>query len=547
MADKKDIIAQAQTGTGKTAVFGLPLIEKLDPRSRDVQAIILAPTRELVIQVTEEIDSLKGDSGITTAAIYGGQFIQVQLRKLRDGVSIVVGTPGRVQDHIRRGSLVLSNIRYFILDEADEMLNMGFIDDIEEILKGTPKEKRILLFSATMPKRIKKLAENYMGEYDHVRSEINITTDLTEQIYFEVSRRDKMEALSRILDIETDFYGIIFCKTKADVDELNTSLQEKGYKVDNLHGDISQPLREKILGKFRNKKINILVATDVAARGIDVEDLTHVINYSIPNNPEAYVHRIGRTGRAGKKGTAITFVTPAEFKKMDFIKRFTKADIRRKGVPNKNEMVGIKKKRVEEHLGKILETKESEGYRTWARQLMEGSSEEDLISALLKYSFGKDLEEGSDHFRREKNDFKKWKKGEERPPQPVEHEKRLDNRTKKSYEKVQRTEKLPLKQDDNTSQREIRLFIALGKKQKMNRFRIIEMIQERNDISEDRIGDIEIHGDFSFVTVPARDGKSILKSFRKSMMGKEPLVRKANEEWNKRGERKKASRRKGRN
>ncbi len=224
MENKVDIIAQAQTGTGKTAVFALPLIEKLDPDTKDVQAIILAPTRELVIQVCEEIESLKGTSNVRTAPIYGGQYIDIQLRKLRRGVHIVVGTPGRILDHIRRKTLILDKIQYFILDEADEMLNMGFIEDIEEVLKGTPKEKRVLLFSATMPNRIKKLAESFMGKYTHLRSEPQLTTDLTEQIYFEVRHREKFDALTRVLEIENDFYGIIFCKTKADVDELNTKL-----------------------------------------------------------------------------------------------------------------------------------------------------------------------------------------------------------------------------------------------------------------------------------------------------------------------------------
>ena len=288
-----------------------------------------------------------------------------------------MGTPGRILDHIRRKTLILDRIEYFILDEADEMLNMGFIEDIEEIMEQTPKQKRVLLFSATMPKRIKKLAENYMGEYTHVRSEPQLTTDLTEQIYFEVRQKEKLDALLKILELESDFYGIIFCKTKADVEDLTNKLIEKGMKADNLHGDISQPLREKILGKFRNRKINILVATDVAARGIDVGDLTHVINYAIPNDPESYVHRIGRTGRAGKKGTAITFVTPSEFRKMKFIKKFTQAEIVKQKVPERQEIVDLRKKKVESDIERMLSQKETEGYRAWARELMEGSGGED--------------------------------------------------------------------------------------------------------------------------------------------------------------------------
>jgi ATP-dependent RNA helicase DeaD len=242
-----DIIAQAQTGTGKTAAFALPLIERVKPDSRKTQAIILAPTRELVIQVCEEIISLKGESNLSVAPIYGGQAIELQLKKLRQGVSIIVGTPGRVLDHINRGSLDLDEVQYFILDEADEMLNMGFIEDIEKIFGYTPEDKRVLLLSATMPDRIKKLAEKYMGNYTHLKTRTEPTTDLTDQVYFEVARQDKLEALSRIIDMESDFYGMVFCRTKIEVDELATKLIERNYPADALHGDISQSQREKIL------------------------------------------------------------------------------------------------------------------------------------------------------------------------------------------------------------------------------------------------------------------------------------------------------------
>jgi len=273
-----DIIAQAQTGTGKTAAFALPLLEKIDPAVKGVQAIILAPTRELVIQVCEEINSLKGSKNFVVTSIYGGQAIENQLKLLKRGVSIVVGTPGRILDHISRGSLKLNNIKYFILDEADEMLNMGFIDDIETILESTPKEKRVLLFSATMPDRIKKLSKRYMRESSHIKTQTQLTGNLTDQIYFEVANRDKFEALCRIIDVESDFYGLVFCRTKLSVDEVVSHLKDRGYASDGLHGDISQSKRERILDQFKRKRITILVATDVAARGIDVDNLTHVIN-----------------------------------------------------------------------------------------------------------------------------------------------------------------------------------------------------------------------------------------------------------------------------
>jgi ATP-dependent RNA helicase DeaD len=573
LENKVDIIAQAQTGTGKTAVFALPLIQTLDTRLSGVKAIILAPTRELVIQVCEEIDSLRGNSNIRTAAIYGGQSIDIQLKKLRRGVDIVVGTPGRIMDHLNRRTLVLNQIQYFILDEADEMLNMGFIEDIEEILTDTPKEKRVLLFSATMPKQIKKLAENYMGEYTHIRSEVKLTTDLTEQIYFEVSRRNKVDALTKILEIETDFYGIVFCRTKADVDELTTNLYEKGMKVDNLHGDITQTLREKILGKFRNKKINILVATDVAARGIDVEDLTHVINYSIPMNPEAYVHRIGRTGRAGKKGTAITFVTPAELRKMKFIQKFTQADIVKQQIPQRQEIVQIRKKRVEGDIEQMLTQKNTEGYRKWAKELLEESSGEDIVTALLKYSFGGDLEDRPPGERRGRDDrVRDWKR-DDRGPSDRDN-RRSDNRDKKWSEDRGRdrnrddrgpsnrdrrrpNDRGPSDRDSRRSNdrgpsdrdnrqdrppadkkpsepgeesRNTRLVMAMGKDDNLNKTRLVEMVKGKAGTDPRKISNIEILENMSYFTVPARDAKSILKFFRRTMMGKIPLIKKAGED-----------------
>ena len=388
-----DIIAQAQTGTGKTAAFGLPLIEKLDLHSKNVQAIILAPTRELVIQVCEEINSLSGDSDLSISPIYGGQNIALQLKQLKKGLNIVVGTPGRILDHIKRKSLKLNNIKYFILDEADEMLNMGFIEDIEEIFKKTPEGRRVLLFSATMPERIKKLAEKYMGEYQHLKTKTKLTTSLTNQIYFEVFQKDKFESLCRIIDVESVFYGIIFCRTKVDVNDVVSRLIDRGHSADALHGDISQAQREKILMKFRKQMISILVATDVAARGIDVINLTHVINYSIPHNPEAYIHRIGRTGRAGNQGTAITFITPAELRKLGFIKSITKADIKKKTVPKIDEVLAIKKNKISKDISETASYPIKKYFKQWANELLEEHSSIDIIGAVLEQSYGKELDE----------------------------------------------------------------------------------------------------------------------------------------------------------
>jgi ATP-dependent RNA helicase DeaD len=305
LENKKDLIGKAQTGTGKTGAFGIPIIEQIIPQSKKVQALILVPTRELAIQVTEELSSFAEAQKISIIAVYGGQPIERQISRLNRGVDIVVGTPGRIIDHLDRKTLDISKVSFVVLDEADEMLNMGFVEDIEKILQTSPKTRRTVLFSATMPSHIERLAKKYMHDYE-VIAVVNdqIGSSNIQQIYFEVSQSDKFEALFRIIDVEESFYGMVFCRTKIDADEIAHKLYNRGTRAEPIHGDLSQGQREKVLQKFRNKKVNILVATDVAARGLDVDDLTHVINYALPQDPESYMHRIGRTGRAGKLGVS---------------------------------------------------------------------------------------------------------------------------------------------------------------------------------------------------------------------------------------------------
>ena len=322
LKEQVDVVGQAQTGTGKTAAFGLPILEIVDPDVRQVQALILSPTRELAVQVAEEIDSLKGDRHLEIIPVYGGASMDLQIRKLRRGVHVVAGTPGRILDHLRRGTLDLTMLKFVVLDEADEILNMGFIEDVEAILEQTPAEKRMLLFSATMPKPILTLAERFMKDYRLVQiKQDTLTSTLTEQIYYEVREGDKLEALSRVIDMAPDFFGLVFCRTKMQSDEVGRQLIDRGYAAEVIHGDLAQKQRELILHKMREHRISILVATDVAARGIDIQDLTHVINYTIPQNPEAYIHRVGRTGRAGKIGIAMTFVTPSEARRFTYLRR----------------------------------------------------------------------------------------------------------------------------------------------------------------------------------------------------------------------------------
>ena len=350
-----NLIAKARTGTGKTAAFGLPLVQKIREDQGFPQALILTPTRELCLQVCKEIQSFSSDNFPRMASVYGGQSMGEQIRNLKKGVEIVVGTPGRVKDHIERGTLKLENISYFILDEADEMLDMGFIEDIEEIFGHANPNSRILLFSATMPPQILKIASQFMGDYEVIEEEKRPEEPLlTEQRYWVVRENEKIEALVRLIDISPDFYGLVFTQTKVDADTVCKQLDEKGYEVAALHGDIPQAQREKILYRFRNKKTRVLVATDVAARGIDIEGLTHVVNYALPFDVPTYVHRIGRTGRAGAKGLAFTFVRPEERRKLEFIKqaafKSTKGKLIEEEIPSVKEVLKIKEKKLFEQM-----------------------------------------------------------------------------------------------------------------------------------------------------------------------------------------------------
>ena len=485
LQNKKNIIAQAQTGTGKTAAFGLPILELIDPDKKGVQALILAPTRELAIQVAEEIHSLRGEKQIRTMPIYGGQSIDQQLRRLKKGVHIVVGTPGRIIDHLKRKTLNLKFIDHLILDEADEMLNMGFLEDMEEIMKHTNPEKKTLLFSATMPTRIRDLAKKYMGGYELLKAKAeNVTTDLTEQIYFEVKASDKFDALCRIVDYVNNFYGLVFCRTKMDVDELVSKLLSRGYDAEAIHGDISQAQRERTLGRFKKKSINILVATDVAARGIDVNDLSHVINFALPHDPEAYVHRIGRTGRAGKEGTAITFITPSEYKKLMYIQKVAKTRIKRSNVPSVDDIIANKREKIAEELNKALDSDLDSSYYNWAKTLLETGKPSKILAAVLSFAFEEDLNPDS---------YGKVKEFSEKP-----HD--LDTRGK------------------------ARLFVAQGKKDKLHADGLIRMVLSAVRMKSRDITDIQIMDNFSFMTVPFEYAEPLIKAFKSNRRGQKPLI-----------------------
>jgi len=483
-----NIIAQAQTGTGKTAAFGLPLIEMIKTEARNVQALILVPTRELAIQVSEEIHSLKGFKNLSVIPIYGGQSIDQQLRRLKKGVHIVVGTPGRVIDHLNRRTLKLGGIGHLILDEADEMLNMGFIEDMEEIMAHTNPEKKTLLFSATMPRKIKELARKYMEGYETLTAKREqLTSNLTEQIYFEVQASDKFEALCRIVDIELDFYGLIFCRTKSDVDHVVGHLTDRAYDAEAIHGDISQAQRERTLEKFKKQRINILVATDVAARGIDVNNLSHVINYSLPQDPESYVHRIGRTGRAGNEGTAITFITPSEYKRLMFIQRVAKTDIKKSKVPEVKEILKAKKKKIYDDLSAVLEDTIEKQYYNWAKKLLEENDATDILAALLNYSFEDDLN-----------------------PDAYGEIRAVGGRGRGGVGK------------QLDKQGKARLFVALGRKDKIAPRKLVDLIMDKVSIKSRQISDIQVMDKFSFITVPFEKAEEIVVSFKEK--GQRPLI-----------------------
>ena len=329
----QDLMAQAQTGTGKTGAFAIPIIERLAP-SKMIQCLVLTPTRELAIQVTGDFADLAKYSQVRSIAIYGGQSINVQIDKLRKGVEVAVGTPGRVMDLMRRNEISFENVRFLVLDEADRMLDMGFIDDIEWILQRVPKDRQTMLFSATLPETIRSLALRYMrSPKEVIISADSLTVPQAEQVYVNVGRKNKLWALCRILDTEKPHLAIVFCSTKRMVDLLSHKLRAYGYLVDGIHGDLTQAARDKVMAKVRAGKLKILVATDVAARGLDIEDVSHVVNYDIPENPEDYVHRIGRTARAGKSGRAITFVSSQEQHLVKAIESFGRTKIEEHDVP----------------------------------------------------------------------------------------------------------------------------------------------------------------------------------------------------------------------
>ncbi|MCB9034668.1 MAG: DEAD/DEAH box helicase [Chitinophagales bacterium] len=483
---EKDVVGQAQTGTGKTAAFSLPIIEKFDEKSKKIQALVITPTRELALQVANEIVAYKGSKRMWITTVYGGAPIGKQMSELEKGTHVVVGTPGRIIDLIKRRKLILDDVKYVVLDEADEMLNMGFIDDIELILQSCNEDRRMLLFSATMPKPILQLAKRYMKDFEKVEvQKEELTNEMIDQLYYEVGERDRFDALCRVLDVEEDFYGIIFCNTKAEVIEICNHLNDKGYYADALHGDIQQNLREKVVKNFKQNKYGVLVATDVAARGIDIQDLTHVINYGLPQDPESYVHRIGRTGRAGKTGKAIAFVSRNEKRKMLMIERISNSKMQKVNLPDAFEMVKIKKNRIKDDIESIIETEHYEEYLTFALDLLKENDPTTLVAAVLK------------HFVKDELD-------------------------PKSYKKIKEST------SENYSKKVVRLFYAKGRQDGITPKVILNELKDKTGVDSRKINDIKIMQNFSFFNTNGDDAELILAVYKKNK-GKRPIVERARE------------------
>lgn len=471
-----DVIGQAQTGTGKTAAFGIPTIEKIIDGSRHIQALVLTPTRELAIQISEEFNKIGKYKRVKTLPIYGGQSIDRQIRALKYGVQIVVGTPGRLLDHIRRNTIKLESVKILILDEADEMLDMGFVDDIEAILEQLigKEERQTLLFSATMPAPIAKLAGKYMNNPQKVTiSRENLTVPLIDQVYYET--REKLEGLCRVLDVEETGRLIIFCRTKRGVDDLVASLQARGYMSDGLHGDLSQSQRDRVMKKFREGKLEILVATDVAARGIDIDDITHVINYDIPQDHESYVHRIGRTGRAGKKGVAVTFIEPREYRQLKLIERLAKTRILRKQLPSSADILERQRELVKERLLKTLENNKFADYHTIISDLSADYDTVDIAAAALKLS--------------------------------VEGFKDKEEEISSISSRMENT---------GGSPGMVRLFMNIGRSQKIRPEDIVRAFASEADIPGNIIGVINIYDRFTFVEVPEDVAERVLSVMHKN-------------------------------
>ena len=487
-----DVVGQAQTGTGKTAAYTIPMLMKIDPQIKKPQAIVLCPTRELAVQVAEEIRKLaKYMSDIKVSPVYGGQEIVRQIKSLKTGVQIIVGTPGRVMDHMRRKTVKFDNINMVILDEADEMLDMGFREDMETILTETPQDRQTVMFSATMPKAIMDIARNFQKDarvIKVVRKELTVSN--IEQFYYEVRPKNKTEVLCRLIDIYNPRLSVVFCNTKRQVDELISELKGRGYFADGIHGDMKQQQRDRVMDDFRSGNVDILIATDVAARGIDVDDVDMVFNYDIPQDEEYYVHRIGRTGRAGRSGMALSFISGKEVYKLKDIERYCKTKILAKPVPSLDD---VKNTKLDNMFDKIKQTIEEGGLTDMVNLVEEHVNQEeytsmDMAAALLKMLIGDTLD------------------------------------------RVDEVEDFHFDMDRDDS-RMVRLFINIGKKDKIKPSNILGAIAGESGMPGKLVGAIDMMDNYTFVDVPAIHAEKVLKAMNDNVLikGRRVNMEKANQ------------------
>ena len=515
----RDIIGQAQTGTGKTAAFGIPLLQKVDPKSKKLQAIALCPTRELAIQVADEIRRLaKYMHGVKVLPIYGGQDIVKQIRSLKDGTQIIIGTPGRVMDHMRRKTVKFDHIQTVVMDEADEMLNMGFLEDMETILSQLPEERQTVMFSATMPQAIADIAHKFQKEPVTVKVvKKELTVPKVTQYYYEVKPKTKVEVMCRLLDMYAPKLSVVFCNTKKGVDELVQALQGRGYFAEGLHGDLKQIQRDRVMNSFRNGRTDILVATDVAARGIDVDDVEAVFNYDLPQDDEYYVHRIGRTGRAGREGIAFSFVVGKEVYKLRDIQRYCKTKIIPQAIPSLNDVTGIKVDKILENVADTIEESDlSEMINILEKKLLEEDyTSLDLAAALLKMMMGEESEDIVDTREpRSLDDLDSYYSGGSRNGNGRGRGRNSGGRDSRY---------------DSGREDMARLFINIGKNQNVKPGDILGAIAGESGMPGKMVGSIDMYDKYKFVEVPRENADAVLNAMKDvKIKGKNIHMEKAN-------------------
>ena len=492
-----DLIGLASTGTGKTAAFGLPLLNQIDVKDKNTQGLIICPTRELCLQISRDLeDYSKEVKGLKVTAVYGGTDIQKQIRTIERGVHVIVATPGRLLDLIKRRKVKHQNIKTVVLDEADEMLNMGFKDDIDDILEGTPNDKSVWLFSATMPKEVARIAQNYMtNPFEITVGGKNETNKNIEHQYYAVKGRDKYSALKRLLDFNPDIYGLVFCRTRRDTAAVADKLMADGYSAEPLHGDLSQAQRDRVMEKFRNKSIQILVATDVAARGIDVNDITHVIHHSLPEDVENYTHRSGRTARAGKKGISLALVDPRDGRKLKSIERIIKSQFQKVSVPKAEDII---EKQLFSLVNKMKDTEVNESkiekYMPSVMEALGDFSKEEIIAKFVSTEFNRFF----DYYSKSRDINENMSDRGNRDRDSRDRGRDRDGRRDRDRRKTR---------DDQQ-----RFFVSLGNKDGFNHGALLRLICDNTGISKSKIGKIDILNNFSFFEADKTETDQIIKN-----------------------------------